>query len=314
MKTLDVISVGAALVDMIAMVERFPQADDEVYVPDLRIGSGGSAANFAVACSRLGLRTGFIGKIGEDFLGDQLIQDFKKEGVDIQGIIRTDEIHTGLCYIPVDPDGNRRMFAFSGAANILAPNDIKSSYIDSTRLLYVASLKNIPVLESAAEHAKGKNILVSLNPGALIAEQGFEKTKKLLSTTDIYISSMNEVERLLDITEPKEAIEKLLQLGITKVAITLGSEGCIVANNKEQHSVPNFKVDVVDTTGAGDAFTAGFISGLLRNLSLEECGRIGNASAALCITKVGARNGLPTLDQLNNFLEKNLQKGAANER
>jgi len=314
MKTLDVISVGAALVDMVAMVERFPQTDDEVYVPELRIGSGGSAANFAVACSRLGLRTGFIGKIGEDFLGDQLIRDFEREGVDIQGVVRTDKIHTGMVYIPVDPDGNRRMFAFSGAANILTPKDLESSYISSTRLLYVASLKNIPVLESAAEHAKRKSILVSLNPGALIAEQGFEKTRKLLSTTDIYISSMNEVERLLDVREPKEAIEKLLQLGITKVAITLGSKGCIVADNREQHSVPNFKVEVVDTTGAGDAFTAGFISGLLRNLSLEECGRIGNASAALCITEVGARNGLPTLDQLMSFLKKNLHKGAGNER
>lgn len=313
MKTLDVISVGAALIDMVAMVERFPQTDDEVYVPELTIGSGGSAANFAVACSRLGLKTGFIGKIGDDFLGDQLIRDFEREGVDIQGVVRTSKIHTGMVYIPVDPDGNRRMFAFSGAANILTPEDLEDSYINSTRLLYVASLKNIPVLESAAELAKRKGILVSLNPGALIAEQGFENTRKLLSTTDIYISSMNEVDRLLDVREPKEAIEKLLQSGITKVAITLGSEGCIVGDNQEVHSVPNFKVEAVDTTGAGDAFTAGFISGLLRNHNLEQCGKMGNASAALCITKVGARNGLPTLDQLISFLKENLNEGVRNE-
>lgn len=313
MKTLDVISVGAALVDMVARVERFPKTDDEVYVPELRIGSGGSAANFAVACSRLGLRTGFIGKIGEDFLGDRLIMDFEREGVDIKGIVRTGKIHTGMVYIPVDPNGNRRMFAFSGAANILDPRDLDSSYIDSTRLLYVASLKNIPVLESAAEHAKGKDILVSLNPGALIADQGYEKTKKLLSTTDIYISSMNEVGRLLKAKEPREAIKKLLQLGITKVAITLGSKGCVVADNRKQHSVPNFNVEPVDTTGAGDAFTAGFIAGLLRDLDLEECGRMGNATAALCITKVGARNGLPTQSQLESFLKENSPEGVKNE-
>lgn len=305
MKTLDVISVGAALIDMVAMVERFPQTDDEVYVPELRIGSGGSAANFAVACSRLGLRTGFIGKIGEDFLGDRLIRDFERERVDIQGIVRTGKIHTGMVYIPVDPKGNRRMFAFSGAANMLDPKDLKSSYIGSTRLLCVASLKNISVLESAAEHAKRKKTLVSLNPGALIADQGYEKTKRLLSATDIYISSMNEAGRLLKTKEPKEAIRKLLQLGITKVAITLGSKGCIVADNREQHSVPNFKVEPFDTTGAGDAFTAGFTAGLLRDLNLEECGRMGNATAALCITRVGARNGLPTLSQLEKFLKEN---------
>ncbi|MFX1598588.1 MAG: carbohydrate kinase family protein [Promethearchaeota archaeon] len=313
MKKVDVISVGAALIDMVAMVERFPHTDDEVYVPELRIGSGGSAANFAVACSRLELRTGFIGKIGKDFLGDLLIRDFRTEGVDTRGIVRTAKIHTGMVYIPVDPNGNRRMFAFSGAANMLDSNDLDRSYIDSTRLLHIASLKNIAVLESAAEYAKGRNILVSLNPGALIADQGYEKAEKLLSITDIYISSMNEVERLLNIKEPKKATEKLLQLGITKVAITLGSKGCVVADGRAQHSVPNFKVEVADTTGAGDAFTAGFIAGLLRNLDLRECGRMGNATAALAITELGARNGLPTMSKLESFLKEDLQKGVKNE-
>jgi len=306
--SLEIISVGAALIDMVALVERYPEKDDEVYVTDLKIGCGGSAANFAVACARLGIKTGFVGKIGDDFLGKILREDFVKEGVNIDKIVLTKEVSTGLCYITVDPSGDRRMFAFSGAANILNPSDLDPKYIQQCSLLYLASLKNLDVLVAAAKIAEEKNIHVALNPGALIADQGYSKVKNLVEHVDIYISSKGEAYKLFQESDVYKLVDKILNIGIKKVALTLGSEGCLVADESNKILIKPYKVNVVDTTGAGDAFTAGFLMGIVKNFPLEVCGKLGCATAALCISKIGARNGLPTLSELKEFLAGRSEK------
>ncbi len=299
---IDVTAIGAALVDLVAVVDRFPEIDDEVYVPKLQVKSGGSAANFAVACAKLGLKSAFIGKLGRDAFGEKLIQDFKNEQVNIEGIVFSDEIGTGVCYAAVS-GADRKLYAFSGAANILEPKDIKREIIISSKIIHLASLKNIAPLEKAAEIVKNFPTQVSLNPGALIADQGLKEIEHLISLTDIYISPQDELIKIMEVHSLEDALEMLFDIGPKIAAITLGSNGSLISDKKNKFKIPPYKVKPLDTTGAGDAFSAGFITGILNNQNLENCGKMGNATAAIKIQHIGAREGLPTKKILNKFIK-----------
>ncbi len=287
-KKLDVVAIGAILIDLIGKAERLPEREEEVFLDELIALPGGSAANTAVACARLGLKTGFVGKIGEDDFGEFLKQDLAREGVDIAELKKTREKQTGTCLIVMDRKKERHMYAFSGAANLLSRSDINPEYINSAKIVHLADLKNIAPLIEAAKQARGKT-KVSLNPGGLIINLGYRKIRPLLKLVDIYISSKNEAAKLYRTENTLELADKLLKEGIETVALTLGKDGCYIANANQSLRVPAFKVEAVDTTGAGDAFSAGFLYGLAKELSLRECGRYANATAALCVSTSGAR-------------------------
>ncbi|NVM31722.1 MAG: carbohydrate kinase family protein [Candidatus Helarchaeota archaeon] len=303
----DVVAIGAALVDMVALIEKFPGVDEEVFVPRLELMGGGSAANFAIACARLGLESGFVGKLGKDAFGNKLIQDFKEENVDVEGVVFSAETPTGVCYAAVDKEGNRILYAFSGAANILQPEDLDKDYLKSFRIMHLASLKNLDPLIKAAELVEKEQTRVCLNPGALIVDQGLEQVEPLLKLTDVFIGSQGEVKRLFQTEELSKGLRSLLGY-MEIVVITQGGEGCLIATEEGEIRIPAEQVKVVDTTGAGDAFSAGFIYGLLKYnfdpYKLELCGKIGSLSAAHCIQQVGARQGLLTEKQINEILAK----------
>jgi ribokinase len=287
-KKLDVIAIGAILIDLIGKAEHLPKREEEVFLNELIALPGGSAANTAFACAKLGLKTGFIGKIGEDDFGEFLKQDLAKAGVDISELKKTREKQTGTCLIIMDKKKERHMYAYSGAANLLKRSDINPEYINSAKIVHLADLKNIAPLIEAAKHAR-EQTKVSLNPGGLIINLGYKKIKPLLEQVDIYISSKNEAAKLYKNHDTVKLADKLLKEGITMVALTLGKKGCYIATANQSKLIPAFKVKAVDTTGAGDAFSAGLLYGLTKGLSLEECGRYANATAALCVSTPGAR-------------------------
>jgi ribokinase len=303
----DILAIGAALVDMVALIEKFPGVDEEVFVPNLELMGGGSAANFAIACARLGLKTGFVGKLGKDAFGNKLIKDFEDEKVDTQAIAFSSEISTGVCYAAVDKQGNRILYAFSGAANLLEPADLKDDYLRGFKIIHLASLKNMRPLIKAAEAVEDHEPRVCLNPGALIVDQGFAKVEPLLKLIDIFIGSQGEVKRLFETEDLSKGVKKLLKY-VEIAAITQGGEGSLIATEDSRIKIPAEKVKVIDTTGAGDAFSAGFLYGLLHynfdEMKLELCGKMGNLAAASCIQKVGARQGLLTKQELKEILKQ----------
>ncbi len=314
MKKFDMISMGAALIDMIAHVERFPVEDDEVFVPKLEISCGGAAANTAVACAKLGLNSAFIGKLGiDDEFGKIIIRDFEKTRVDTSLLKYSKEYGTGSCFVALSKTGERQLYAHSGAANVLSAEDIKEDEIIQSKILYLSSLKNTEPFIEAAKIARKCDIPVILNPGMLIIEQGFHAIKPLLQLIDIFIFSYKEFSSLLSIQEPdlpleniKEKLKELFALGIRAIVVTMGSKGSalFVHDSDEIALVPSNKVEVVDTTGAGDAFSAGFMYSFSKKFTfdfneLKAHLAVGNLVAAKCIQQIGARNGLPTLDELN---------------
>ncbi|MFX1326302.1 MAG: carbohydrate kinase family protein [Promethearchaeota archaeon] len=312
-KLFDVICIGAALVDMVAQVKRHPENDDEVFVSDLKLLSGGAAANTAYACAKLGLETAFIGKLGRgDTFGSKILKDFNEVKVNIDLIKYSDEFKTGSAYVALNERGDRRIYAHSGAANYLLGDDIKEDEIGLTKIIFLSSLKNLDPFIKAAELGKRSKIPVVLNPGMLIIEQGLNEIRNLLEKIDILILSQREFHFLFDLKENNfnfdllhQNVQFFFSLGIKTVVITKGNKGAVILtpDNKEL-VLPATVEKVIDTTGAGDAFSAGFIYGFIQNPSnkfedLKNYVKIGNFVAGRCIEKLGARNGIPDREEIN---------------
>ena len=315
-KIFDVICIGAALVDMIAQVVRHPFDDDEVFVSNLTILSGGAAANTAYVCAKFGLSTAFIGKLGEkDTFSEKIVNDFKEVSVDTRLIKYSKDYTTGSAYVALNQKGERRIYANSGAANYLSKKDVSTKELKNTKLIFLSSLKNIVPLLHAAKIGKNLNIPVILNPGMLIIDQGFDYINNLLENIDILILSQNEFKTLFyfkenDLSEDsiRERSVSLFALGIKVIVITLGDKGAFLLTTTHGELIHPLKLErVIDTTGAGDAFSSGFIYGFVKNLNLKfehlrNNVKIGNFVAGKCIQKLGARNGIPTRNELKTFL------------
>ena len=315
MKDLDVICIGAALVDMVAKVERHPLNDDEVFVSDLKLLSGGAAANTAYACAKLGLKTAFIGKLGpHDGFSDKIINDFKDVSLDTSLIKYSSEHGTGSAYVALNPQGDRRIYAHSGAANYLSKEDIVFEEVTRAKIIFLSSLKNLEPFIEAAKIGKKNGITVILNPGMLIIDQGLENISELLKKVDIFILSQREFSTLLNLNERLDdkiigvKAKILLEYGMKALIITMGEKGAFLLTNQKSKLIPSMKIEqIIDTTGAGDAFSAGFIYGFAQNLSYEFKDlitnvEIGNIIAGKCIQKLGARNGIPTSKELKQLI------------
>ncbi len=318
----DVICIGAALVDMVAQVTRYPADDDEVFVSDLTLLSGGAAANTAYACAKIGLSTAFIGKLGShDAFGNKILNDFKEVNVDTKFIKYSEHHGTGSAYIALNKRGDRRIYAHSGAANYLSKEDLLEKELINTKIIFLSSLKNLEPFIEAAIIGRNNKIPVVLNPGMLIIDQGLKNIKKLLEKIDFLILSQNEYASLFNIEECdlnedliQEKSSTLFKLGIQVIITTLGKKGALLLTSSRAELLPPLKLkSLIDTTGAGDAFSAGFVYGLVQNINLKfehlkNNVEIGNFVAGNCIQELGARNGIPNREDLIFFLDSSNKK------
>ncbi|GAB4325617.1 MAG: carbohydrate kinase family protein [Promethearchaeota archaeon] len=326
MKKLDVLCVGALLGDYSAKVERHPGPDDEVFVPRLELFAGGSAANTSVGLARLGVTAGFMGKVGEkDALGAFLREDLVAEGVNVDGLVLDPTLHTGLVFVAVDATGDRRMYAHSGAANEFLPRDVAWPLVESSKLAYLSSLRRLDAFVAVARRRRKLGLPVVANPGMLGVDRPWDELEPLVKSVDVLALSRAEaaaVARNLPVkrADPEKVARALLEVGgPAHVVVTTGASGCLVASSGGTRAdvlkVESFEVPVVDATGAGDAFMAGFLATLVEFVApdgkmsvgteqLSACCRTGAAVAALAIQKAGARNGLPVRADLEAFLRE----------
>ena len=282
---LDVLGLGTCNADFLMNVTRFSGADDEVDVEKLRVSLGGSAANFVVGVSSLGLNTGIMARIGNDHLGRYICSEFKRENINTERLVSIDE-KTGMAFIAVEPEGERSIYTFTGANSKfkLVNEDIRR--IKSSEILHVTGMY-IEVVIEASKHA---NIL-SFNPGALLSSYGLDALEKILKKTDILFLNQKEVTILTDMDCNDGALE-LIENGVPLVVVTMGNKGAIVYTPSGQIQYPSHKLNVLDTTGAGDSFAAGFITAFYQKKGLNECLKAGNKSASSCVSKFGSLDGL----------------------
>lgn len=299
---MDVIGFGALNLDRIIYVDKIPSPGSESILKAIESYPGGSSANTIAALSKLQVDSGFVGKIGSDPEGSLLIESMIYHGVDAKGI-KLSEGKSGMCVILVDNNGERSMMADPGVNDWIEQRDIDISYFEKAKLLHMCyfvcreSQKSFETQKKLAREIKSKGIKVSFDPGNLYAKRGLAEIKDIVKNSDIMLLNEEEIKMLTSL-DYKEGARKLLEMGPEYVAIKLGRNGCFVSSKNEEHNIPAFNVKVLDTTGAGDAFNSGFLFGILKQKSLEECGKIGNAVASFCVQNNGARDGLPTKEEL----------------
>ena len=298
---LDVIGFGALNLDKLYRVNTIAVAGEETFVRNLTITPGGSAANTMVGLSRLGARTGYIGKLADDTEGRYLLEDLHKEKVSAQGIVLSKSGRSGVCIGFINSSGERALYIDPGVNDNITLDEIDSNYAESSRFLHLTSFVGHTSFDTQKTLVKNLKIpRVCFDPGELYATRGLGALNQFLKKTYTFLPNEKEL-RILTGKNYKEGSKDLLAKGVEMIAVKLGEKGCYVTDGKERYLIPTFRSKPIDTTGAGDAFCAGFIYGLLHNRDPYSCGRLGNYVASRCIGKYGARTGLPSKSDLSDI-------------
>jgi ribokinase len=225
------------------------------------------------------------------------------EGVDTNGIIRAEQGRSGAVLGFVDKKGARALYINSGVNDTIALKEIKLDYAMQTNFLHLTSFVGKKSLQTQIKLIASipSDVKINFDPGALYARKGYKAIEPILKKTYALIPNSHELELLTSESDYCKGADFMIGRGVKIVAVKLGADGCYVTDGRERLRIAPFKVNVVDTTGAGDAFCAGFLYGLIKNKSLSECGRIGNFVASRCVMQMGARASLPYAKDLDAF-------------
>ncbi|HZQ25438.1 MAG TPA: carbohydrate kinase family protein [Terriglobales bacterium] len=309
----EVVGLGSCGVDFFAIVPKLIGADEKVNATHLEIHAGGVTGNNLTQIARLGATAGWIGFIGNDDNGRIIQHEFEADGMDLSGIeVCPGELST-MTWIPVDAQGERCIYMFPNVTAKITPKDIRSRFarhIQQAKHFHTeASQLPLPPVLEAIKVARESNVKVifdlDVDPAYFVraglgTEEGLKETLRL---TDVLKPCKAAAKELTGESDYERIARKLLDMGPKLVAITMGSEGCLIATAENITHVPSFLVKVVDTTGAGDAFMGGLSYGLLQGWDHGRVGVFANACAALCCTRVGAR-AMSNLAQVNELISQ----------
>lgn len=302
----DVLVVGSLNADLVVRTARFPSPGETIQGNDLAIIPGGKGANQAVAASRLGADVAMVGRVGTDAFGTKLIENLKENKVDTTRVLQDDSAATGTAVIVVDAQGQNSIVLSPGANGKVSPSDAESVPFPGASLLMLQFEIPIETVVRAAKLAKQKGLRVLLNPAP-----AYEVPNELLQSADFLLPNETELSLLAhqpvsDLASAETAARVLVSRGAGNVIVTLGENGALIVNAEGAKHIPSFKVEAVDTTAAGDAFIGGFASALLKQKPLEEAVRFACACGAVAATRFGAQPSLPTREEVQALLQKNV--------
>ena len=331
----ELITIGSNTLDIIIEIDdilRFELMDKEIIkkytaieysrklnVNSVRFVPGGSGANIAANCSMLGLKSAYIGVMGNDFSAEICLTDLKKRGVDLSQVIKTDNDTTALSIILRTPWGkDRSILAYKGANNLLKPTDIKEELFTNIKAFAWTSLTTdhaCKAIEKAITLTKDKGGMVCAAPSMSIIKNAPKWAKILISNSDVVSMNLEEAQEFTGEMKKTLMINNFLDMGIKLISITDGPNGSIISDGKKIINSGVYSTGKVeDTTGAGDAFLTGILIARLKNLSLEMTSKMATAMSFLECKEVGVREGLPTsIPQLEHFITNNTIKQVVSE-
>jgi ribokinase len=300
----DVIGFGALNLDRLYQVDRIAGSDEESHINEVLESCGGSAANTITGLSRLGLKTGLLGKLADDEAGTHILNNLKKENINTDGLLITPKGRSGIVHGFVDNDGERALYVDPGVNDKIQIDELDKIYAQKCKILHLTSFvgSSMHAQEALIEELPSK-VMVSMDPGMIYARKGLESLEKLLNQTNILLLNQIELNILFPEGNLDDKIRNVLQYGIKILVVKSGESGCQVTDGSSLHTLKAFKTSCQDTTGAGDAFNAGFLYGILKKENLKRCGIMGNYVASRCVEKNGAREGLPLIDNLVEIIK-----------
>ena len=288
-----VLLFGDLNVDNILSVPEIPTAGHDAYASRVETHLGGAVCNSSVVFEKLYQSTRMLGAIGQDHWGEFVLHELQRAGVDTRFIVRKSAQGTGLIFIGVIPNGERTMFSYRGANTMLSPQDVPDSVLEGVSLVQLSGYVFISPNQCQTafhliEMAQSRGIPVSLDTGLDPLEREPEIFRQVLPHLTLCITGEEEAALLTGKPDLKDQASALLAQGMKMVAIKLGGRGAYLAWPQGELLLPAFKVEVKDTTGAGDAFSAGLVYGWLHGYSPCASGALANALGGLSTTYYGA--------------------------
>jgi ribokinase len=302
--------------DLVVKSPRIPAVGETILGGDFIMTPGGKGANQAVAAAKLGAQVCFIARLGDDIFAHQSLSNFKKEGVNTKHILQTEEVPSGVALITVDDIGNNVIVVAPGANKMLSPDDVKRAVSDISSSGALVAQLEIPLetVEFAARLANNCGVLFILDPAP-----AQKLSPELLKMVDVLTPNETEAQILsgVEVTDENSACtaaKKLLAYGAKSVILTMGAKGFLLADNDRMEFVSALKIDAVDTTAAGDAFTGSLAVGLAQGKTLYDAALFANYVAALSVTKMGAQSSMPTAETVDSFIKDITNQGVNDEK
>ncbi|APC39775.1 sugar kinase [Clostridium estertheticum] len=287
------------------------------YVQNFNKSIAGAESNVAIALAKLGHQVGWFSKLGDDEFGRYIQTTIRGEGVDVSKVIFEPGKNTGILFKERFMHSNPNVYYYrkGSAASTLRPEELDAAYIKNTKILHITGITPAlsesckKTLFKAIEIAKSNNVLVSFDPNIRLKlwnkEEAVPVLLEIAKHSDIIFPGIDEGEMLLGLTKPEDIALAFMKMGCKIVAVKLGKEGCYVTDSVNKLYVNSYICEnPQDTVGAGDGFSAGFLSGMLNKLDLRACAEYANGVGAMAVLVKGDMEGYPNNEQLMAFIGK----------
>lgn len=304
-----VVCLGNVLVDILVKpVDAFPPMGGLLSVEHVQMAMGGCASNTALALSRLGVPTALWGKLGQDIFGDFAVRELQKAGVETQDVLRDKTSETSATVVLVNSKAQRSFLHSLAANDHIYKKDIALSQLSRFDHLHIGGYFLFPALDGKPmadilKAARRRGLTTSLDTAWDLKDRWMKVLKPCLPHLDYFMPSEREVLKLLGYKQPARAAKAFQKLGARNVVIKLGEKGSYFLGEAGEFRVPAFRSRVIDTTGAGDCFCAGFIKGLSLQWDIPRSLRLGNAAGACAVSALGATAGIRSFSQVRAHLK-----------
>jgi sugar/nucleoside kinase (ribokinase family) len=307
----DVTCIGVLVADVVGKpIDSLPERGKLQRVERMELHTGGCAANTGISLAKLGVKTAVVGKVGTDGFGDFMVRRLAENGIEYRGVARDTEAATAATMVLVHSDGERSFLHYYGANATLRQPDVDMALVNQSKVVHIAGAFLMPSLDGEPsarilEEAREAGVVTSLDTAWDVTGSWIEKIGVCLPYVDYFLPSFEEARMLANgRDDPEEIARVLLDAGVKVVGLKMGERGAYIRNAAGQEiTVPAIQVDAIDALGAGDAFVAGFLTGIVHDWDMERCARFATAVGACCVTALGATTGVRGFDETLAFLE-----------
>lgn len=298
---MDIAVIGSNMVDLITYINDMPKEGETLEAPDFAIGCGGKGANQAVAAAKMGSQVMMVSSVGDDMFAENTLRNFENHRIDSTFVHQIPNVSSGVAPIFVDAESKNRILIIKGANAYVSPEmiDQAAERLKQSSLIILQLEIPLETVYRAIAFGKKHGIPVILNPAPASKELDFET----VCQCDFLVPNESELELLTGLpVETDEDVESaarvLLETGVKHVIVTLGSRGVIWMTQDEKHFIPSYKVEALDTTGAGDAFIGAFAHEFVKSGDVLNSLEVATAFAALSVTKRGTQSSYPTAEEV----------------
>lgn len=302
-----ILAIGNINMDWICIVPHLPAPDEKINIRDLKIFPGGAASNFAVSLARLGSNVALFGHVGDDTEGRKALQFLQEDRVDTSHVVLEKNHQTGFVLILVGEEGQTMKLRYRGANNQLSPKDLTPQLMRGINYTYAASV-SFPLAERLAKVSLQEGIRSAIDIGEDLVEQSTDAIREMICNYSIVFMNAVVFRRIFKTKPTLNTVQAEVGGNLEALNITIGAKGSITATPNTAFHTPIFEVTAVDTTGAGDAYAAGFIHFLQQKYPIQDVAKRAAACAALQVTQTGGRAGLPAAREVEEFIKTREKK------